>query len=145
KLPFGRRVTDFVLQEQSGDYLLVEIEAPTRSLFTQDGQPHHELVHALDQVTDWRRYIEDNLAMVQRELGLIGMSAQPNALVVIGRSADLRPDDRRRLVTMNNESPKTRILTYDDLFANAKAVATNLLGPVWDVQGDAQVYYLPAG
>jgi Domain of unknown function (DUF4263) len=138
-------VTDFVLQEQSGDYLLVEIEAPTRTLFTQDGQPHHELVHAVNQVTDWRRYIEDNLATVQRELGLDGISTSPNALVVIGRSADLRPEDQRKLVTMNNESPKTRILTYDDLFANAGAVASNLLGPLWDIQGNAQVYYLPSG
>lgn len=144
KLPFGRRVTDFVLQEQSGEYLLVEIEAPTRRLFTQEGQPHNELVHAVDQVTDWRRYIEDNLATVQRELGLAGISTGPNALVVIGRSGDLRPEDRRKLITMNNESPKTRILTYDDLFANARAVAENLLGTLWNIQGDAQVYYLPA-
>ena len=34
-------------------------------------------------------------------------------------------------------------MTYDDLLANARAVAANLLGPLWEIQGEAEVYYLP--
>jgi hypothetical protein len=144
KLPLGKRVTDFVLQEQSGDYLVVEIEAPTRTLFRKDGQPHEDLVHAQNQVVDWWRYIEDNLSTVRHELGLTGVSAKPQALIVIGRSASLSPEDRRKLYLLNDSNPKMRVITYDDLFANAAAVASNLLGPLWMIQGDAQVYYLPA-
>ena len=43
---------------------------------------------------------------------------------------------------MRNESPKVRIMTYDDVLDNAKAVGENLLGPMWDVVGNTEVYYL---
>lgn len=143
KLPMGARETDFVFREPPNDYLLVELEAPVQGLFRKDGQPREELVHALDQVTDWQRYIEDNLATVQRELGLTGISAQPRILIVIGRSESLTERDRRKLVTMQNQFPKTRIMTYDDLLASAKAAVENLLGPLWETEGNAEVYYIP--
>jgi hypothetical protein len=143
KLAMGARVTDFVFKEPPDDYLLVELEAPVRKLFREDGQPREELVHAIDQVTDWQRYLEDNLSTVQRELGLTGISAQPRSLTVIGRSADLTEMNRRKLVTMQNQTPKLRIMTYDDLIANAKSVVENLLGPLWETDGSAEVYYVP--
>lgn len=144
KLSFGARVTDFVFRDPSNNYLLVEIEAPIRTLFRKDGQPHEELIHAIDQVTDWLRYIEDNLPTVQRELGLTGISTSPQTLIVIGRSGNLTEENRRKLVTLQNMVPKLRIMTYDDLIANVKAVAENLFGPLWDIEGNAEVYYLPA-
>src|SRR5207248_3150614 len=58
KLSLGRRDTDFVFREASGEYLLVELEGPSRPLFRTDGQQREELTHAIDQVMDWRRYIE---------------------------------------------------------------------------------------
>jgi hypothetical protein len=145
KLPFGKRDTDFVLQDHAGEFLLVEIEAPKRRLFRpSDGQPHEELIHAQKQVFDWWRYIEDNLSTVRNELGLTGITARPRALIVIGRSTSLTDADRRNLQVLNDSNPKLSIMTYDDLFANAGAVAANLLGPLWNPGGDAQVYYLPA-
>src|SRR5271169_5336057 len=75
KLPLGKRDTDFVFREPSGDYLLVEIEKPSHLLFRNDGQQREELTHAIDQITDWRRYVEDNLRTVQSELGLEGISS----------------------------------------------------------------------
>jgi hypothetical protein len=86
KLSLGKRDTDFVFCEASGDYLLVEIEQPSHQLFRNDGQQREELTHAIDQIIDWRRYIEDNLRTVQNEHGLAGISANPSCLVVIGRS-----------------------------------------------------------
>ena len=145
KVQLGARITDFVFREASGDYLLVELEKPARSLFRKDGQQHEELTHALDQVTDWRRYLEDNLTTVQRELGLDGISANPRSLVVIGRSIVLNEELRRKLVTMENERPRLKIMTYDDLLANAKATFENILGPIWDPGPNAEVYFLPQG
>jgi Domain of unknown function (DUF4263) len=144
KLTFGKSVTDFVFEEQPGEYLLVEIEAPVRKLFRKDGQEHENLVHAKKQVMDWWRYIGDNLTTVRHELGLGGISAQPPALIVIGRSETLRPEDRRMLKLWNDTNPKMRVITYDDLMTHARAVATNLLGPLWSTDGSAKVYLLPA-
>jgi hypothetical protein len=142
KLALGAHKTDFVFQEASGDYLLVELERSTHVLFLKDGGPSRELNHARDQIVDWKRYIEDNLSTVQRELGLTGISANPRSLLVIGRTQSLSPENRRKLVTLENESPKLKIMTYDDVYENAKAVVENLLGPIWDVGGNTQIYYL---
>src|SRR5712691_10655162 len=89
KLRLGERITDFVFREAANDYLLVEIESPLRDLFRKDGQPREELTHAINQIIDWRIFIEDNLREVQEELGLTGISANPRSLIVIGRSSAL--------------------------------------------------------
>ncbi|MCI0696805.1 DUF4263 domain-containing protein [candidate division KSB1 bacterium] len=110
KLSLGAKKTDFVFQEATGDYLLAEIERSTHRLFREDGDTSGELNHARNQIADWRRYLEDNLSTVQRELGLTGISANPKSLIVIGRSNSLTPENKRKLVTLENESPKTKIM-----------------------------------
>lgn len=141
KLPLGAKVTDFVFRDATHDYVLVEIERSNLLLFRQDGHPTSDLTRAHGQIIDWKRYLEDNLQTVQRELGLTDITPNPSGLLVIGRSESLLPNDRRKLRTMTNESPKLRIMTYDDVYENAKAVFENLLGPMWDTGGDTQIYY----
>ena len=142
KLQLGNKITDFVFCDATLDYLLVELEKSTHVLFRNDGHPRDELNVARGQITDWKRYLEDNLRTVQDELGLTGISANPRSLVVIGRSSTLSPENRRKLRAMENEQPKLRIMTYDDVYDNAKAVIENLLGPIWDAGGTTQIYYL---
>lgn len=141
KLKLGAHVTDFVFREAAGDYILVELEPSTHRLFLKDGHASKELNHAKGQITDWKRYLEDNLHTVQHELGLTGISANPKSLVLIGRSESLTPENRRKLVAMENESPRVKIMTYDDVYDNAKAVIENLLGTIWEVSGNAEIYY----
>ncbi len=142
KVPLGSRVTDFVLKEATGEYVLVALEAPTRQLFRKDGQQHEDLTHAIDQITDWIRYLEDNLLTAQRELKLDGISTSPRALIVIGRTAGLTDSDRRKLTTVQNRNPKLQILTYDDLLAAAEATIANLYGPRFVSSSGAEIYYL---
>lgn len=141
KLPLGATITDFVFRDATQEYILVELERSTLQLFRQDGHATADLTHAQGQIVDWKRYLEDNLQTVQRELGLVGITPNPHGLLVIGRSQSLLTKDRRKLQTMTNESPKLRIMTYDDVYENAKAVFENLLGPMWDTGGDTQIYY----
>jgi hypothetical protein len=138
----GKRKTDFVFREASGEYILVELEPSTDKLFLKDGHPSKELNHARGQIVDWKRYLEDNLSTVQREDGLLGISTSPRALIVIGRSVSLTENDRRFLVTLGNESPKVRILTYDDIYHDAKAVVENLFGPLHAAIGNTEIYYI---
>ncbi len=145
KLAFGSHITDFVFQEASGDYLLVELEKLTDPLFVKTGHASYQLNRARGQVQDWRRYLEDNLSTVQRELGLSGISSNPKCLIVMGRSSELTDEHRRKITAMENESPRLKVITYDDVLVNAKAVVENILGPLWNVQGSTQIYYLPAG
>ena len=143
KLALGSRETDFVLKDASGDYLLVELEQPGHLLFGKKGKPRAALEDAIDQVLDWKRYLAENVRTVQQELGLAGISTNPRALVVIGRSSALTEQDRRKLIAMENDRPKLKIMTYDDLLANAKATYENILGPIWDPGPGAEVYLLP--
>ena len=105
KLDLGNRQTDFVFRDATGNYLLVELEKSTVSLFRKDGHTANGLNVARGQVQDWLRYIEDNLHTTQNELGLTGISVNPNCLIVIGRSRGLTKQDRRKLRTIENESP----------------------------------------
>jgi len=143
KLALGAYVTDFVFREAAGGYLLVELERPDHRLFIKNGNTSSNLNHAKGQILDWKRYIEDNLSTVKNELGLVGISTNPNSIVVIGRSHSLSPESRRKLVSIENQCPKVKIMTYDDVYENSKAVIENLLGPLWDVGGNTQIYYLP--
>jgi hypothetical protein len=142
KLPFGSKESDFVFRDASGDYLLVEIERSTLRLFIQSGDQSADLNHACSQITDWKRYIQHNLSTVQNELGLTGVSSNPRSLIVIGRSADLTPENRAKLVTMETETHNQKIMTYDDVYLNAKAVIENLFGPLEIVGPDTQMFYL---
>jgi len=140
KLPFGGKKSDFVFREPQ-DYELVEIEAPVRELFKKDGHPRDELNEAISQIRDWVRYIEDNKRAVEGELGLTGISTSPRRLVVIGRSESLTEENRRTLTTLQNEQPKLRILTYDDLLAGARANLERIFGPLSLTGQNVKLYF----
>jgi hypothetical protein len=141
KVPFGATKSDFVFREPYNDYELVEIEAPGRQLFRQDGQQHGDLTHAINQTTDWVRYIEDNKRTVEVELGLVGISTNPRRLVIIGRSKSLTEENRRKLTTLQNEQPKLHVLTYDDLLAGARANLERILGPLTLTGHNVKLYF----
>ncbi len=141
KVPFGNHVSDFVIREAPNDYVLVEIEAPIRELFRKDGQQRQELTHAIDQINDWLAYIADNRQLVERENSFDGISVNPRALVVIGKSAGLTDENRRKLVTLQERQPRLRILTYDDLLANARLALERIVGPLGIIGSNVEMYY----
>jgi hypothetical protein len=142
KVPFGAYVGDFVVRESPDDYVLVEIEAPHRELFRRNGHLRHEFTHAIGQITDWLAYLADHRAEVAAKYDMRGISVSPRGLIVIGRSRGLTDDHRRKLATIQERQPRLRILTYDDVIANARAVFEKILGPLsLVVTGNAQVYF----
>jgi hypothetical protein len=141
KIPFGRTVSDFVVRTSPSEYLLVELESPSCRLFRNDGQQTEALTHALNQLVDWARYIEDNLNTVRNELGLTGITAASECWVVIGRDGDLTAENRRKLQALHKLMPRTRILTYDDLIRVARQSFENLLGPLSLVGANTQFFF----
>ena len=142
KLDIGPYETDFVFQEASGDYLLVELEKSIDPLFIRSGDRSNKLKHAQDQITNWKRYITDNLSTVRQELKLTNISSNPRSLLIIGRSEGLSAENRQHLQILENDSPKNKIMTYDDLYENTKAIIENLFGPLWAGAGNTQIYAL---
>ncbi len=145
KLPFGNRVSDFVFREPHNDYVLVEIEAPTRELFRKDGQQREELTHAINQIDDWIQFVADDKHKAEDELGLIGISPNPRSLIVIGRSASLTEENRRKITTIQAQHGKLRILTYDDLLASCRAHLERILGPLALGEQSVEIYYYKEG
>jgi len=141
KVPFGEHVSDFVFREPCNDYLLVEIEAPYRELFRNNGHQRHELTHATGQIDDWLCYIQDNKAKVESELGLHGISATPRMLVVIGRSATLTERNRRKLAVMQGRHRGLSIMTYDELIDRARANFERHFGPLSLRAQNLNIYY----
>ena len=72
---------------------------------------------------------------------MIGISSNPRALVVIGRSASLTDDNRRKLVTIQARHNNLRIVTYDDLLATARSNLTRILGPLAKHEAGMEDYY----
>jgi hypothetical protein len=142
KKTFGTHVSDFVFREPPSDYLLVEIEAPHRLVFRKDGHPRQMLTRAISQIRDWIRYIQDNRAQVEQDL--IGISATPRSLVVIGRSGLLTEENRRILAVMQSEQPRLTILTYDDLVLRARTQLERLLGPFFVKGPNVNMYFFRA-
>lgn len=140
KVAFGTKVSDLVFLGPTGEYLLVELEKADKTLFTAKGKQHAELTEPIDQITDWRRYIEDNISTVHRELGLRGMGPNVKGLVVIGRSASLSEGNRRKLATIQGQTPGLRILTYDDILTEARTTFENMLGPLVDQPGGTRMF-----
>ena len=64
-------------------------------------------------------------------------------MVVLGRSSSLTEENRRKLTTLQNNQPKLRILTYDDLLARARGIVENIFGPVIFMGPNVKLYLLP--
>lgn len=123
----GDYVPDYIVGERASfglDWTLVELEAPSRSLFNRSGDPSQWLTHAIRQVTDWRIWLANNKSMVERSrerggLGLDEIEVNAKGLIIMGRRRDtpvLTHGQRRELQRAN----RVEIRTYDWLIEVAE-------------------------
>ncbi len=118
-------ITDYVVRRINNEYILVEIENSTNKIFTKQGQITAVVTGALGQVRDFQAWIADNIAYAQRKLPGI---RRPEGLVVIGRRKNLTEIDTKRLSEENfSRRGHIRVVTYDDLLDQGRAVHQNLL------------------
>jgi hypothetical protein len=116
-------VTDFVIHQADGEYILVEIEAASHMLFNKNGDPSALLSHAQRQVEDWREWVNENLAYARNSLpGII----EPDCWVIIGRDISFSNRDRKALRRKNKELSHITIMTFDDLFRKVQRHLENL-------------------
>lgn len=122
----NRYIPDFVVERADGDYHFVEIESPNVSIYQPKGQePSSGFTHAVQQVEDWLRYIDENLDSVRREDGLEGLY-KPSGQVVMGRESDLKQHGATRFRYRRAESHRIAFYTYDMLVSEARAYAASL-------------------
>ena len=119
----GKYQADFLLAEVNSNgarCILVELETPNSSVTQATANDFDRYARkGISQVKDWRRWIQDNLAMARRPkgrngLGLPDISPQSEGLVLVGRRDRLRPNApgvRQRFTAQNN----IWVHTYDRL------------------------------
>jgi hypothetical protein len=102
-------------------------------------------IHVMNLLTQLARLmigsgIQENKTKVERELDLIGISAMPRSLVVIGRSASLMEDNRQKLVVLQSRQPRLFIMTYDDVIDRARTNLERHLGPL-SIKSNLELYF----
>ena len=94
---FGDRlVADFLCLETpsyGNEWIGIEIEPANMQVVTKSGRKSAKLEHALQQVRDWRRWVQDNIDTARRRrdhngLGLEDINPRFTAEVIIGRRRD---------------------------------------------------------
>ncbi len=119
-------VADFAFFTGQGSTVFVEIESARRKLFTKKGDQTADLTHAIGQVTSWHQWIAQNALYAREKIPNV---EAPYSLIVIGREEALTERDRQTLLWINSVNRhQYRIITYDDLLAEAKALFSKLTG-----------------
>ncbi|MCB9915236.1 MAG: DUF4263 domain-containing protein [Planctomycetes bacterium] len=113
-------VTDFVVGQKDSmgfSWTAIELESPLVPMFTKQGDPSHQLTHAIRQVQDWRTWLKTNQNYAARSraengLGLTHISPSLEGLILIGRrvALDEATNPRRRQMC---EDLNIQIHTYD--------------------------------
>lgn len=121
-----RYKTDFVCFRPDGDYHFIEIENPTKPIYQESGEEQAaHLTHAISQVQDWLRYVEDNRDSVRREDGLETVY-KPSGAVIAGRDAHLNLTAKRRFEWTRKQNTAITLRTYDMLLSEVRKVAENM-------------------
>jgi hypothetical protein len=122
-------VPDFLIAELSSiglEWYGVELESPLVAYYTANGQARSLLVRAVQQVVDWRAWLQSNLAYARspksdRGLGLVGITNDLPATILIGRrTAEIpaRFNDYRRQI---KAKLSIEIHTYDWLVEQSES------------------------
>lgn len=126
KVPFGSKVSDFVVRRPNNTYVLVEIERATCKVFQTRGQePTAEFNHACQQIRDWQRYVRDNVHTVRNELTLEGID-QPLGALVIGRTRDIAGAEAQLRWRDMKSGNGVNVATYDDVCDRVRSLANSL-------------------
>lgn len=115
---------DYVLVKYDGTYDLIEIEASNLLLFTKDGQPRKELIHAEQQIMNWIDWIESNHSYIEKKLPNL---SSPKAFIIIGRNQGFNELEKKLLRRRNKMLFGLTILTYDDLVSNAQLLLNKII------------------
>ncbi|MGB3503178.1 MAG: Shedu anti-phage system protein SduA domain-containing protein [Mesorhizobium sp.] len=101
-------------------WVAVELEAPTKQIFTKMGRRTAALEHALQQIRDWREFVRNNLDFVNRSpdksgLGLEYADSDMIGHVYIGRRphSDSDLDKLNTLRRQIEKADRIRVYTWD--------------------------------
>lgn len=116
------------------EWNLVEIESPSKKMFTKSGDPTAALTHAIQQIRNWHTWIHENLDYARKLMPLI---EYPLGYVFIGRRSHLTETTKRKLRRLAQDHRMFMRIHTLDWFLSAAKSAIYLLrdgeGGTWPV------------
>lgn len=118
-------------------YTLVEIETPHESAYKNSGDPRPRLIHAIQQTTDWKSWINENPDQVRKlfpskRLSTTGLS-HFRYMVVMGRRSDRFNEKRNVLANQNDVQIRSFDWFTDNLvnrrFKSFNAYTSDIIQP----------------
>lgn len=121
-------IPDFLIAEMSSigiEWHGVELESPFAELFTSSGQASHHITQAIQQVVDWRVWLESNLPYARNPksedgLSLVGITSDLPATILIGRRDNGFPSKFNAFREQTKSRQNIEIHTYDWLVEQAE-------------------------
>jgi len=126
----GENYPDFIAVLHNKQHILIEIETPTKRLYTRNGHPTSEFSQADQQIQDYLRWTnedKDYLRKPMREIPLPDMSVEnTSGLLIIGMRKNLSPEEERRLERRKFECKNYRIETFDELLMDNQQIVKSI-------------------
>jgi|HubBroStandDraft_2_1064218.scaffolds.fasta_scaffold24173_1 hypothetical protein len=121
-------VVDFAGFDKSSvgpEWYLIEIESPTCKMFTKAGRQSAKLTHTIQQVSDWRSWVQENLDSARKLMPYI---VHPLGYIFMGRRNDVDQAEQTLLRQIVVENRRLfRIHSLDRLLDWGKDVL-NVMG-----------------
>ena len=127
----GAAEPDFVIRRIDGTYLVVEIETPSKTLVTNDGQLNAQTTRAITQALHYREFL---VCRSTEASTTFPQFQTPDCLVVIGLEQRLNAKQRRTLSLENRIRAGLHIVGFDWLAERARTLARNLVEGRIDVR-----------
>lgn len=124
-------ICDFLIEDHLAPdfrYIFVEIEAPATELFLKSKNRQTEFTaevhHALNQLRDWAIWTRDHISYLRQQD--FPEFDQAGFILVVGRSTNLSPAQRKVIIDENARVRNRTILTYDDLANRLEGMINSL-------------------
>lgn len=107
-------------------WVTVEIEAASHKITNKDKTLSPPTRHAVNQISSWREWLTTNVAYVQNEHKLYGLTNRAPGLVIIGRGDPSA--DRVASRAASGEESNIAIHSWDWLLRNARNLSSDPMG-----------------
>lgn len=123
----GENIPDFIVETSDFRYVIVEIEGPNEEIYTAETPPRQarKLREADSQIKTYLSYAHNNILFLRQKLPFLS-GEKIRGLIVIGRSSNLSPEQKKRLDQDRGFSKDFDIVTYDELFESLRMFLENL-------------------
>lgn len=122
----GEEFPDFIAILHNGEHILIEIEVPTKKIFTKRGHQTAKFSEADQQIQDYLRWAnEEKEFLRKRELPNISIE-NTSGLLIIGMSKNLNTEQRKKFDRKKFECKNYKIKTFDEILMENQQIINSI-------------------